>query len=144
LTLSFKSSVADPDLVPFLTLDPGSGIGRNQLFGVKILKFFDADPGWRQFRDGKKSDPGSGINIPDPQHCLEGTELLPVAVPVLGLLQCRGILHAQQQAPQQHLGVRRLHLHLKVKTTFRTCFTTAPRRVSDYDLSRIWIWIRIQ
>jgi hypothetical protein len=28
------------------------------------------DPGWRQFgsgiRDGKKSDPGSGINIPDP------------------------------------------------------------------------------
>jgi hypothetical protein len=20
-------------------------------------------------RDGKKSDPGSGINIPDPQHC---------------------------------------------------------------------------
>jgi hypothetical protein len=41
-------------------------------FGVKILKFFDEDPGWRQFgsgiRDGKKSDPGSGINIPDPQH----------------------------------------------------------------------------
>ncbi len=31
------------------------------------------DPGWRQFvsgiRDGKKSDPGSGINIPDPPHC---------------------------------------------------------------------------
>jgi hypothetical protein len=36
-------------------------------FGVKILKFFDADPGWkkirygmekRQIRDGKKSDPG--------------------------------------------------------------------------------------
>ncbi len=31
------------------------------------------DPGWRQFgsgiRDGKKSDPGSGINIPDPTHC---------------------------------------------------------------------------
>jgi hypothetical protein len=41
-------------------------------FLVKILKFFDADPGWRQFGsgigDGKKSDPGSGINIPDPQH----------------------------------------------------------------------------
>jgi hypothetical protein len=47
--------------------------------GVKILKFFDEDPGsrirdpgWRQFgsgiRDGKKSDPGSAINIPDPQH----------------------------------------------------------------------------
>jgi hypothetical protein len=34
-------------------------------FGVKILKFFDADPGWRQFgsgiRDGTKSDPGSGM-----------------------------------------------------------------------------------
>ncbi len=31
------------------------------------------DPGWRKLgsgiRDGKKSDPGSGINIPDPQHC---------------------------------------------------------------------------
>jgi hypothetical protein len=25
------------------------------------------DPGWKY---GKKSDPGSGINIPDPQHCL--------------------------------------------------------------------------
>jgi hypothetical protein len=32
-------------------------------FGLKILKFFDADPGW------KNSDPGPGINIPDPQHC---------------------------------------------------------------------------
>jgi hypothetical protein len=42
-------------------------------FWVEILKFFDADPGWRQFgsgiRDGKKSDPGSGINISDPKHC---------------------------------------------------------------------------
>jgi hypothetical protein len=31
------------------------------------------DPRWRQFgsgiRDGEKSDPGSGINIPDPPHC---------------------------------------------------------------------------
>ncbi len=31
------------------------------------------DPGWRQFGSGildrKKSDPGSGINIPDPPHC---------------------------------------------------------------------------
>ncbi len=32
-------------------LDPGSGI------------FLTLDPGW------KDSDPGSGINIPDPQHC---------------------------------------------------------------------------
>jgi hypothetical protein len=40
-------------------------------FGLKYLFFDeDQDPGWRQFgsgiRDGKKSDPGSGINIPDP------------------------------------------------------------------------------
>jgi hypothetical protein len=32
---------------------------------VKILKFFDADPGWKKFgsgiRDGKNSDLGSGI-----------------------------------------------------------------------------------
>jgi hypothetical protein len=31
------------------------------------------DPGWKKFGSGiryrKKSDPGSGINIPDPQHC---------------------------------------------------------------------------
>jgi hypothetical protein len=49
------------------------------IFGLKILKFFGADsdpgifltldPGW------KNSDPGSGINIPDPQHCQEGTIL---------------------------------------------------------------------
>jgi hypothetical protein len=32
-------------------------------FGVKILKFFDADL-------GKNSDPGFGINIPDPQPCI--------------------------------------------------------------------------
>jgi hypothetical protein len=69
--------------------DPGSGIRDEQpgsyflelrnhffaFFGVKILKFLMRirDPGWRQFgsgiRDGKKSDPGSGINIPDPPHC---------------------------------------------------------------------------
>jgi hypothetical protein len=66
--------------------DPGSGIPDEQpgsyflelktiffaFLGVKILKFFDEDPGWRHFgsgiREGKKSDPGSGINIPDPQH----------------------------------------------------------------------------
>ncbi len=35
------------------------------IFWLKILKFFDADPG-SGFRDGKNSDPGSGINIPDP------------------------------------------------------------------------------
>jgi hypothetical protein len=41
-------------------------------FGVKILKFFDEDPGSGmetvRIRDGKKADPGSGINIPDPPH----------------------------------------------------------------------------
>jgi hypothetical protein len=37
------------------------------IFWVKILKFFDADPG--TVRDGKNSDPGSGmkkIRIRDP------------------------------------------------------------------------------
>jgi hypothetical protein len=43
------------------------------IFGAKILEFFDAVPGsgMEKFgsgiRDGKKSDPGSGINILDPQ-----------------------------------------------------------------------------
>jgi hypothetical protein len=48
------------------------------IFWVKRLKFYYADPGsgMEKFgsgiRDGKWSDPGSGIgkNIPDPQHCL--------------------------------------------------------------------------
>ncbi len=47
---------------------------RNNFFLVKILKFFDEDadpdPG-NLFHPGsgmEKSDPGSGINIPDPQH----------------------------------------------------------------------------
>jgi hypothetical protein len=44
------------------------------IFFVKILKFFYAEPGsgvekklGSGIRDGKKL--GSGINIPDPQHC---------------------------------------------------------------------------
>jgi hypothetical protein len=37
-------------------------------FGVKILKFFDENPG-SGIRDGDSSDPGSGMEIPDPQHC---------------------------------------------------------------------------
>jgi hypothetical protein len=48
--------------------------------GVKILKFFDEDPGSGmeivRIRDGKKSDPGSGINIPDPQDCLKELRIL--------------------------------------------------------------------
>jgi hypothetical protein len=43
------------------------------MFWVKILKFFDADPGSGmekfRIRDGKNTGPGVGINIPDPQHC---------------------------------------------------------------------------
>jgi hypothetical protein len=34
---------------------------RKPFFGVKILKFFDADPGWKKV--------GSWMFIPDPQHC---------------------------------------------------------------------------
>ncbi len=83
------------DPVPFWPLEPGSGMGKKLGSGsgirdlgwttriifpraykpflwVKILEFFDADPGSGmgtiRIRDGKKSDPGSGINIPDPQH----------------------------------------------------------------------------
>jgi hypothetical protein len=47
---------------------------RNHFLGLKYINVLMRirDPGWRQFgsgiRDGKKSDPGSGINIPDPQH----------------------------------------------------------------------------
>ncbi len=42
----------------YLFLDPGSGI---------------RDPGSGM---GKNQDPGSGINIPDPQHCLPASLLL--------------------------------------------------------------------
>jgi hypothetical protein len=74
--------VADPD-PGWVGIKSGSGSGMNNpdhisesletFFGVKILKFFDADPGSRmekiRIRDGKNSDQGSGITIPDPQHC---------------------------------------------------------------------------
>jgi hypothetical protein len=41
-----------------------------QFFGLKMLKFFDADadPGYGIFFT---LDPGSAINIPDPQHWLK-------------------------------------------------------------------------
>jgi hypothetical protein len=46
--------------------------GLRNHFWDKIPKFFDADPGSGKdkirIRDGKNLDPGSGINIPDPQH----------------------------------------------------------------------------
>jgi hypothetical protein len=59
----------------FLSLDTGSVVGKGMnipdqisesletIFWVKIIEFFDADqdPGWKKF--------GSGMFIPDPQHC---------------------------------------------------------------------------
>jgi hypothetical protein len=65
----------DPGSGAFLTLgweknqdpDPEQRIhisdSLETIFWVKILKFFDADPGWKEF--------GSGINIPDPQYCYQ-------------------------------------------------------------------------
>ncbi len=97
--------IRDPGLRAFLTpgsgirdgrkLASGSGIRdeqpgsyflelRNHFLPFLGLKYLNSlmrirDPGWRQFgsgiRDGKKSDPGSGINIPDPQHCLKESTL---------------------------------------------------------------------
>ncbi len=74
-----------------VTFYPGSGSGmnipdfRNNLLG-SILKFLDAnadpDPGSGNLfdsgsgiRDGNNLDPGSGINIPDPQHCKKRNNL---------------------------------------------------------------------
>jgi hypothetical protein len=41
------------------------------IFWVKILKFYDADvdPGSENLFDGS-GIPGSGLNIPNPQHCI--------------------------------------------------------------------------
>jgi hypothetical protein len=78
--------IRDPRWVESRHPDPGSGIRDEQLgsyflelrnhlfgfFGVKILKFFDADPGsgmeTGRIRDpdGKKSDLGSGIRDEHP------------------------------------------------------------------------------
>ncbi len=59
---------------------PGSGMNIQPIFpkALKIFKCFDADldPGsgivltWIRDPDWKNSDPGSGINIPDAQHCI--------------------------------------------------------------------------
>jgi hypothetical protein len=56
--------------------DPGSRMNNphniseslETIFGVKILKFFDAE------RDGKKFGPGSGIKTPYPQHWKKGRD----------------------------------------------------------------------
>ncbi len=53
---------------------------------------------------------------------------------------CRGILHAQQQAAQQHLGVRRLHLHLRAKTTFRTGCAAASCTLRSRQPRSIWVF----
>ena len=72
-------SVADPDPRSGAFLTPGSGMGRksasgsgNRFFGLKYLNSLMRirDPGWRQ------SDPGSGINIPDPQHWIHPVPLM--------------------------------------------------------------------
>jgi hypothetical protein len=92
LPLNSPISVADPDTGSWIRdgrkSASGSGIRdeqpesyflelRNHFFAFLGLKYLNSlmriqDPGWRQFgsgiRDGKKSDPGSGINIPDPPH----------------------------------------------------------------------------
>jgi hypothetical protein len=78
-----QCSVADPDPGSGSFLTPGSGksvseTGMNNpdhisdsletIFWVKILKFFDADPGSGMGKI-RIRDPKSGINISDPQHC---------------------------------------------------------------------------
>jgi hypothetical protein len=51
----------NPDLIPRV---------RNHFFGLKYLNsLMRIRDGKNCIRDGKKSDPGSGINIPDPPHC---------------------------------------------------------------------------
>ncbi len=91
----FGSNITDPDPGSCALLIPGSGISKKSgsgsgsgsemnnldhisqsletIFWVKILTFFDNNPG---SEIEKNSDTGwekivSGINIPDPQHCLE-------------------------------------------------------------------------
>ena len=75
--------------VLFWPLDPGSGMEKNRIrdprwnhiseslgdfWGVKILKFFYADPGFGIFLTldpgWRNLDPGSGVNIPDLQPLL--------------------------------------------------------------------------
>jgi hypothetical protein len=68
-------SVADPGFAAFLTPESGMGkksgsgsemnnpdhVSKETIFWVKILKFFDADPGWKKFgiRDGRDIHPAS-------------------------------------------------------------------------------------
>jgi hypothetical protein len=54
--------------------DPGSGMEKfgSGIIRVKMLKFFDVDPGWKKIRirDPVWEKFGSGITSPDPQHCM--------------------------------------------------------------------------
>jgi hypothetical protein len=64
------------DPVPFLPLDPGSGAFFTPGSGIrdgykKRMRFRDPRMEKIRIRDGKHSDPGSGINIPDPQHSVK-------------------------------------------------------------------------
>ncbi len=73
----FYPWIRDPGWVKNQDPNPGSGSGINNpdhiseslknIFWVKILKSL------MRIRDGKNSDPGSGMNIPDPQHCVFGS-----------------------------------------------------------------------
>jgi hypothetical protein len=73
----FRIRIRDPGWVKIL----GSGLNNPHLisessetmFWVKILKFIDLDPGSGmeiRIRDPGWNKLGSGLNIPDPQHCL--------------------------------------------------------------------------
>ncbi len=87
--LKFSVAESDPGSGALLTLGSGmgkksrSGSGMNipdhssesleTIYGIKIIEFLDADPDPGNLFDldpgsGMKKF-GSGINIPDPQHC---------------------------------------------------------------------------
>jgi hypothetical protein len=91
-----RHSVADPDPESGVFLTPRSGIRdglkimiripdeqpvsyfrelRNNFYGLKYLNSL------MRIRDRKNSDPGSGINIPNPQHCISFTSLACYAEP---------------------------------------------------------------
>jgi hypothetical protein len=60
----------DPDPASGMNIPDHISESLETIFGLKIIRcgsgiFFTLDPGW------KNSDPGSGINIPDPQHWLQ-------------------------------------------------------------------------
>jgi hypothetical protein len=55
---------------------------RNHFFGVKILKFFDADPGW--IREREKSRILELEKHPRSEHCLYRIQNFPSRIPDLG------------------------------------------------------------